>query len=62
MSKVEPSQRDRSKVAPMRPAEVERAQRSRQYGGRTQRAEQVPIAHPTAHPANASAIGDGRTW
>jgi DNA-directed RNA polymerase specialized sigma24 family protein len=51
-----------TKVAAMRAAEVERAQLSRQYGVRAQRAEQVRIAAPTAHPASASAIGDARTW
>jgi DNA-directed RNA polymerase specialized sigma24 family protein len=51
-----------TKVAAMRAAEVERAQLSRQYGARAQRAEQVRIAVPTAHPASASAIGNARTW
>jgi len=51
-----------TKVAAMRAAEVERAQLSRQCGARAQRAEQVRIAAPTAHPASASAIGDARTW
>jgi DNA-directed RNA polymerase specialized sigma24 family protein len=49
-------------VATMRPAEAERAQVSRQHGAPAERAEQVPIVPPTAHPASASAIGDARTW
>ena len=51
-----------TKVATLRPAEVERAQLPRQYGARAQRAEQLCIAPPTAHPASASAIGDALTW